>query len=137
MARKTVRVDVPTSSPEALISLGQAILKKHTADGDASPLDNDKMVRLQAALNIAVPQNQAALDADGVAQTARQVRDQALGVADGQTVYTKDTGLNLVTYARDELLVENEGQEEALTAYGFNVVVGSAKNPTPAPAKAK
>lgn len=137
MARKTVRVDIPTSSPETLMALGQSILKKHTADGDASPLDNDKMTKLAAALAIAVPQNQAALDADGVAQKARQVRDQALGVADGQTVYTKDTGLNLVTYARDELLVENEGQEEALTAYGFNVVVGSAKSPTPTPPKAK
>ena len=137
MARKTVRVDIPTGSPETLMSLSQSILKKHTADGDASPLDNDKMVKLGAALGIAVPQNQAALDADGVAQKARQVRDQALGVADGQTVYTKDTALNLVTYARDELLVENEGQEEALTGYGFNVVVGSAKNPTPTPPKAK
>jgi len=137
MARKTVRVDIPTSSPEALIALGQSILKKHTKDGDASPLDKDKMTKLAAVLGIAEPQNQAALDADGVAQKARQVRDQALGVADGQTVYTKDTGLNLVTYARDELLVENEGQEEALTAYGFNVVVGSAKSPTPAAAKAK
>ena len=137
MARKTVRVDIPTSSPETLMSLGQSIVKKHTADGDASPLDNDKMTKLGAALGIAVPQNQAALDADGVAQKARQLRDQALGVADGQTVYTKDTGLNLVTYARDLLLVENEGQEEALTAYGFNVVVGSAKNPTATPPKAK
>ena len=137
MARKTVRVDVPTGSPDALISLGQSILKKHTADGNASPLDNDKMTKLGTALGIAVPQNQAAKDADAVAQKARQVRDQALGTADGQTAYTKDTALNLITYARDLLLVEDEGQEEALTAYGFNVVVGSAKNPTPAPAKAK
>ena len=137
MARKTVRVDVPTSSPESLISLGQAILKKHTADGDASPLDKDKMTKLAADLAIAVPQNQAAKDADAVAQKARQTRDGALGIADGQTAYTKDTALNLITYARDLLLVNNEGEEEALQAYGFNVVVGSAKSPTPAPAKAK
>ena len=49
----------------------------------------------------------------------------------------KDTGLNLITYARDLLLVQNEGEEESLQAYGFNVVVGSAKSPTPAAAKAK
>ena len=104
MARKTVRVDVPTSSPESLISLGQAILKKHTADGDASPLDKDKMTKLAADLAIAVPQNQSAKDADAVAQKARQTRDQALGTADGQTAYTKDTALNLITYARDLLL---------------------------------
>jgi len=137
MARKTVRVDIPTSSPQDLMKLGQAIVDKDKADGDASPLDDKKIAALSAALAIAVPQDKAANDADAVAQKARQTRDQALGLADGQTVYTKDTALNLVTYARDLLLVENEGQEEALTAYGFNVVVGSAKGPTPAPPKAK
>ncbi len=137
MARKTVRVDLPDGSPDDFIVLGNAILKKHLKDGASSPLDNDKMLKLAAVLAVAGPQNQAAKDADAVAQSARQVRDGALGLADGQTAYTKDTGLNLVTYARDQLLVTNEGAEEALTAYGFNVVVGSAKNPTPTPAKVK
>jgi hypothetical protein len=133
MARKTVRVDIPIGSPDDLIKLGQAIVVKHKKDGDSSPLDNDKMTKLDAALNVAAPQNQAAKDADVVAQSARQVRDGALGIADGQTAYTKDTAVNLITYARDELLLADEGQEEALSAYGFNVVVGSAKNPTPKP----
>ena len=128
---------MPANSPDELISLGQSIVAKHTSDGAASPLDAGKMTKLGAVLAIAAPQNQSAKDADAVAQNARQVRDGALGVADGQTAYTKDTALNLITYARDQLLVSDEGAEEALTAYGFNVVVGSAKNPTPAPAKAK
>jgi hypothetical protein len=139
MARKTVRVDIPTGSPDEFISLGQSIMAKHTSDGATSPLDAGKMIKLAAALAVAVPQNQAAKDADAVAQNARQVRDGdgALGIADGQTAYTKDTALNLITYARDQLLVTDEGSEEALTAYGFNVVVGSAKSPTPAASKAK
>ena len=137
MARKTVRVDVPANKPDDLITLGQSILAKHTKDGADSPLDDKKMQTLTGVLAVADPQNQAAKDADAVAQKARQTRDGALGIADGQTAYTKDTAMNLITYARDQLLVTNEGQEEALTAYGFNVVVGSAKNPTPAPAKAK
>jgi hypothetical protein len=137
MARKTVRVDVPTNSPDDLIALGLNIKAKHDKDGAASPLNADKMTKLGAALAIAAPQNQAAKDADAVAQNARQVRDGALGIADGQTAYTKDTALNLITYARDQLLVSEEGAEEALTAYGFNVVVGSAKIPTPAAPKTK
>lgn len=137
MARKTVRVDIPTGSPETLIKLGQDILKKHGVEGSASPLDNAKMTKLGTALTAAAQQNEEAKDADAVAQNARQVRDGVLGVADGQTAYTKDTALNLITYVRDQLLLTNEGAEEALTAYGFNVVVGSAKNPTPAAAKAK
>jgi hypothetical protein len=137
MARKTVRVDIPTGSPDDLIALTQSIVAKHIEDGAASPLDQKKMAALSATLTVAVPQNQAAKDADAVAQTARQVRDGALGIADGQTAYTVGTTLNLVTYARDQLLVTHEGEEEALTGYGFNVVVGSAKNPKPATPKTK
>jgi hypothetical protein len=118
------------------MKLGQAIVDKDTADGDASPLDKKKITALAAALAIAVPQDKAANDADAVAQKARQVRDQALGTADGQTAYTANSAVNLVTYVRDQLLVTYEGQEETLTGYGFNVVVGSAKSPTSAAAKA-
>ena len=137
MARKTVKVDVPTNKPDKLIALGQSIMAKHIEDGADSPLDQKKMAKLAAVLAIAVPQNKAAKDADGVAQKARQVRDGAMGTADGQTASTMDTGLNLINYARDQLLVTNEGAEEALTGYGFDVVVGSAKAPKQAAPKAK
>ena len=129
MARKTVRVDIPTGSPDELIKLGQDILAKHEKDGASSPLSDSKMTKLAAALAIAVPQNQAAKDADKVAQTARQTRDYAMGIADGQNAKIVDTGLNLITYARDQLLLSNEGTEEALEGFGFNVVVGSARMP--------
>jgi hypothetical protein len=137
MARKTVRVEIPVNSPEELIKLGQSIMAKYQADGAASSLNADKMTKLAAALAVAAPQNQAAKDADAVAQKARQTRDVALGIADGQTAYTKDTALNLVTYVRDQMLINEEGSEEGLSAYGFNVVVGSAKNPKAAVAAAK
>ena len=55
MARKTVRVDIPTGSPDELIKLGQDILAKHQALGTSSPLDDDKMTRLGAVLAIAAP----------------------------------------------------------------------------------
>jgi len=134
MSRKTVRVDIPTGSPEVLLKLGLAIKAKHDKDGATSPLDTKKMTALGAALAIAGPKNQEAKDADGLAQTARQARDTSLGVADGQSVNTKDTALNLITYARDQLLLTYDGSEEALTGYGFNVVVGAAKTRTAKPA---
>jgi hypothetical protein len=129
MSRKTVRVDIPNGSPDDLITLGNSIIAKHTADGASSPLNAAKMTALSDALATAGAQNKAAKDADAAAQTARQMRDTAMGLADGQTATTKNTGLNLITYARDQLLIANEGTEEALTGYGFNVVVGSAKTP--------
>ena len=129
MSRKTVRVEVHTGSPEDLIKLGTAVGAKHAEDGAASPLDKDKMTKLAAVIVLAAAQNQAASDADAVAQKARQARDVALGIARGQNSETKGTGLNLITYARDQLLVSNEGMEKALESYGFTVVVGAAKSP--------
>ena len=129
MARKTVRVDVPSSCPDDLIVLAQKILAKNTSDGTKSPLPAEKIAALQAATTAADTTNASAKDFDAQAQAARQQRDQSLGVADGQTAYTAGTVLNLVTYVRDMLLLTMEGNEEGLSAYGFNVVVGSAKTP--------
>lgn len=129
MARKTVKVEIPASKPDDLIKLGQAILTKHTEEGANSPLDTKKMTTLAGQVGLAAQRNQDAKDADAVAQKARQDRDNALGMADGQNASTKDTALNLIMYARAQLLIANEGVEEALSAYGFDVQVGSAKAP--------
>lgn len=130
MARKTVRVELPSNSPDDFIKLGRDILAKHVADGTSSPLDTAKMDALKAQLDLAEPKNAQAKQLDAQAQTLRQSRDSALGMADGQNAQTPGTGLNLVTYARDQLLLNKAGNEEALSQWGFNVVVGSAKGPT-------
>ena len=130
MSRKTVRVEIPTGRVDDLIALCQGVLAKHTADGLASPLDAAKMAKFQSAVGPADTNNTQAKQLDGQAQTLRQQRDTLMGIADGQSAATKDTGLNLLTCARDQLLLVNEGNEEALSQYGFNVVVGSAKSPT-------
>ena len=67
---------------------------------------------------------------DAQSQTLRQQRDTQLGIATGQTATTPDTALNLIVYARDILLTNNVGNEEVLTQYGFNVVIGQAAMPT-------
>lgn len=129
MARKTVRVEIPVSKHEEMLTLGKQILAQHQKLGAASPLDNAKMTKLTAVVGTADTKNAEAKAADAVAQAARQVRDVAMGTGPGQSATTKDTGLNLITYARDQLLIAYEGQEEALTGYGFNVVVSAAKPP--------
>jgi hypothetical protein len=60
----------------------------------------------------------------------RQARDKDLGIGEGQTATTPDTALNVITYARKQLLVAHEGNEEKLGEYGFEVVIGTAKSPT-------
>ncbi len=130
MARKAVRVELPSNSPDDFIKLGRNILLKHVADGEASLLDPEKMNALKALLDLAEPKNVQAKQLDGQAQTLRQARDTSLGTADGQNAQTPGTGLNLVTYARDQLLLSKAGNEEALSLWGFSVVVGTAKSPT-------
>lgn len=129
MARKTVRVDIPSGRPGDMIVLARKICNQHTAVGDKSPLDAGKMATLQALVTAAEATNSNAQDLDAQAQTARQARDQSLGIADGQTAYSPNTALNIITYVRDQLLVSMEGDEEALGSYGFDVVVGTAKMP--------
>ena len=133
MSRKTVRIELPDGRPDDLIILGKKLTDKHTELGASSPLDETRMTKLAAALGIADQNNDAAKAADGAAQKARQVRDTALGMASGQNAQTKDTVLYLVTKSRDELLLAHEDNEEALTEYGFTVVVGTAKAPTRKP----
>ena len=83
MSRKIVRVEIPSKRPEDLLALGQSLYAKHVADGDASPLDADKMTTLNNQATVADTQNKSAKLHDAQAQSARQVRDTALGIADG------------------------------------------------------
>lgn len=127
MARRTVRVDVPSGSPDDLIKLGQSIVTQHKAPGSNSTLDAGKMTQLDSVLTQAAKNNADAKSFDAQAQTARQQRDTLLGTGKGQTADTPGTALKLITYARDALLLANADSEETLSEYGFNVVVGTAK----------
>ena len=127
MARKTVRVEVPNKRPDELLQLANDILAKHRGDAQASQLDSDAMTTFRNTVIAATDNNTAAKQHDAQAQTLRQQRDTLLGMAAGQTAVTPGTVLYQITDVRDLLLAKNRGNEEALAAYGFHVVVGTAK----------
>jgi len=129
MPRKTVRIDIPLGRPDVMILLAKKICSQHAAAGDKSPLDAAKLSVLQQVIEVAEEKHLAALAHDAQAQSARQTRDQSLGFAEGQTAYSPNTALNIVTYARNQLLLTLEGDEKALGDYGFDVVIGLAKLP--------
>ena len=133
MARRTIRVEIPTGKPDDLIALAKSVHTKHVADGADSPLDTDMLDTLNTKTTSAETKNASAKQHDAQAQALRQDRDTSLGLADGQTADSPDTVLNLLTYTRDALLLKFRGNEEKLSEYGFNVVVGSAKSPTKKP----
>jgi hypothetical protein len=52
------------------------------------------------------------------------------GTAKGQTVQTKGTLYFTADVIKRRLLTTYKGNEESLSNFGFDVVVGQAKNPT-------
>jgi hypothetical protein len=51
------------------------------------------------------------------------------GTAEGQTINTLGTLYNMVGTIRDILLITYKDNEEELSKWGFNVVIGQAKSP--------
>ena len=134
MARKTVRVDVPINSPDAMIKLAEDIKKQHDKPTANSPL---KAERVEAMGERSASAKTKRAKADELEAEAGQLRNEAdtlIGTAPGQTSETLNTLHNDITGFRDALLVENRGNEEALSQYGFNVVVGTAAARTRTPA---
>ena len=132
MARKTVRVDVPNKKPEDFLKLLGSVLKKHKQLGTKSPLTTLTMVNMKDFETMLTNVGQLRAKAEELRQQSENLMQQSyttLGVAKGQTVHTPNTLYNALAAVRDYLLVLNKGNEETLSEWGFNVVVGTAKSP--------
>lgn len=132
MARKTVRVSVPKDSPEDFLKLLGSVLKKHKQLGDKSPLKNLTKVNLKDYEAGLVSVEQQRQKSEELRQQSENLMQQAyttLGIAKGQTASTPNTLYSALLTIRDYLLALNRGEEEALSEWGFNVVVGTAKSP--------
>ena len=130
MSRRTVRVDVPDNKPEDLLNLAGKAIAWHEDVANNSKLDPAKMAALKDAYTKAKAQHDAGRTFDAQAQAANQKRNGYLGI--NHTPLPSDattTVLKGVTYVRDASLIELDGNEEAMTKQGFNVVVGTAKAP--------
>jgi hypothetical protein len=130
MARKTVRVDIPINRPDDLIKLAEDLKQQHDKPEAHSPLDPAEATAMSARATLAKQKRSAAADHQAQAQRLHEEASTLLGTAPGQTSQTPDTLHHDLTGFRDALLVEHRGTEEALSAYGFNVVVGTAASPT-------
>ena len=129
MARKTIRIDIPTGSADDLIALAEDIISKNTALGPAAELDGSIVSDM---VNKASQAKIKRDKADRLAAEAKTLNEQAatlLGTAPGQTALTEGTVLFHITGFRDTLLTKHRGNEEALSEYGFATVVGTAKTP--------
>ena len=133
MARTTVRVELPSSSPDDLTALIDSITKEsdrlNAVTANSSPLPEALVTSLKAASVSAKADRATAKDHERQAQVSFEKANTTLGLAKGQNIRTDGTGLNLVAKVRDLLLALNLGKENALEPFGFSVVVGSAAAP--------
>ena len=133
MARTTVRVDIPNTNPDDVITLIEAIMAQHNALNKAapgsSPIAQKTMDALSAIVATAKPDRAAAKAAQAQADTLMSSSNNALGFGEGQTMRTEGTGLWLVGQIRDLLLANYRGQETNLEIFGFNVVISTAAIP--------
>lgn len=131
MSRRIVRVDIPRRQPDRLIELAQKVVAQHESEGDKSPFAEERISRLRDTLTAAATHHNQAESLGALASGARHRRDEVLGIAGGQNLASPDTLLCQVIDARKQLEVHFRGHEQAMEAYGFNVVTGVARNPRP------
>ena len=133
MARTTVRVELPTGKPDDIIKLIEDILKEHdkreAATAGSSPVPAKYITPLRALIAAAKGDRDKAKDFARQSQEFYEKSAKSLGLAEGQTIRSEGTGLNLVGLVRDTLQTEFSGNENAMEPFGFKVVVGTAAGP--------
>jgi hypothetical protein len=133
MARRTIRINVPSNKPDEYSKLLNKILQKHTSMGTESPFANDPDIDMALfAANLE--------QADGFREQSEDLRKQSenlmqqarklYGVDKGQGIDTPGTLLYTLDLIRSALLKKYKGNEEALGEFGFDIVIGTAKAKT-------
>ena len=123
MGKRDIAIEIPDSSPDKLMHLGEAIIKKHNALSPGSPLDNGKMTTLESVVGQARTKKG---EANGKHASAEKISEQMrhiLGIDKGQNKQTKGTPYHHILGMRDDLLYANKANEQALEEYGYTVVI--------------
>ncbi len=124
MARQDVTVELPVGNAGDTAKLLGKIAARNTALGASSPIQNDfNWADIATALTNVDNLLKEAIAADRKSQSLHYSALSLLGIAPNQNLQTPDTLYPLVAKARDILLVKNQTNPEALSIWGFNVVV--------------
>jgi len=124
MAKVTVSVEIFDHEADKAIGLCEQVDAKHVADGATSVLTQLlDMDIFRSKIADSKSKRATAKDLHRQAEALMQEADIMLGFEQGQTSYTEGTLYNSLTKIRDLLLALNKGHEEALGAWGFDVVI--------------
>jgi hypothetical protein len=130
MARKAVRIDIPIRVVDRYIKLIDRVCQKHTQLGPASPLLNHPridMADFELKKSQALAFRNEARELDQRAQVLMEKSRVLLGMNAGQNINTEGTLYFTLDLIRGVLKGVHMGQEEALSEWGFNVVVSMVK----------
>ena len=132
MAKRNVKITIPKGKPEEFSKLLNTIVKKDNELGADSVLKADSDIDmplfatdLQSADNIR-DQSEAA---KAQSETLMQQANNLYGTGKGQDVNTHGTLYFRLDIIKKILLKKYKGNEEMLSNYGFDVVVGQSKSP--------
>lgn len=130
MPKKTVRIDIPAAYINKLAELVEKVWEHHVSLG-ASSLFHDNsivnMTRYEELMNEALDKRKRALALHREAEALMQESRVVFGVDAGQTINTEDTLYYLLNNIKHFLKIKHVGLEEAITSWGFKVVIGSSR----------
>lgn len=134
MARKTVRITIPSSKPDDFSKLLNNIVTQDTQLGDKSPLKGDSdidmpdfVTKLAQADNFHQQSENLKAQSEDLMQRAKTI----YGTGVGQNINTPGTLYYILDIIKQTLLKKNKGNEDALSRFGFSVVIGQSKSPVP------
>ena len=139
MAKKNIRVELQTGSPDSMIGLSEAITEQHESystpgttpvPGEESPLDRLDMNGFKTTTLCAKDtlKESRKLHSHGEGLTLKAYT--IMGFAEGQTIQTPGTLYYDADVIRGILLGEHKEDEEAMEDYGFNVLMGQTNGRT-------
>lgn len=130
MSKRTTKVALYLRHPDKFIKLCQAVVEHNTALGAASPFATGDFVDMAAfaqTLTKASSARQKALELYAEAEAAMYESRQLMGFNKGQTATTAGTLYNQLCLIKKLLLVLETENPEALSVWGFDVTVKTAK----------
>lgn len=130
MARKTVRVAMPTNKPDKFIELMKRVVEKHEELGASSPFNSASwidMAGFKAKLLQADALREESIEHRETAEAKMMQAKVILGISEGQTSFTEGTLYYELVGIKRFLQSKYQGSELDMAPFGFHVVIDTAK----------
>ncbi len=132
MSRRTIHIKIQKRQPDKFLTLCEDVIEQHNEQGAASPFADGDLVDMNDYNNrvtLARQERNKALEHYAIAETAMAKSRQLIGSEPGQYSTTPDTLINTTLNIKKILLALNTVNPEALSLWGFDVVVRIARSP--------